>query len=351
MSGYSHKIYEPKQTSSEVVLDDDEYIVALVGRAGLFIDKFGIKTNKGREWGFGGEGGGPFNVDVPAGYYVSDFGSNTWEHLSCIMADIKQIPGTGATTSKTYDRFFKSPNFAKLFLTIMQFLTTQDCCKVFKVGRQLAQLRFMPEFLDRQIMLCVKHTNENIRKYLSKLLKHSRKLEAYKFGKRFLMDNKNKIDNGEGKDMSGWQIIEDGGDGIKAKGNAFATSHGWCTVMQEKSFEDIFNEELLEQIYIGEIIISAGAIFKDSGFGGVGKVKLEIVGDNGQIIYSNEDSKKSDQAGTNISTSYVRDIKNLVNPKKFRLYVGGKDTCNWAGYYGPDINGIFLKAWPNIKQV
>lgn len=36
------------------------------------------------------------------------------------------------------------------------------------------------------------------------------------------------------------------------------------------------------------MIISAGGIFKDIGFGSVGYVKLEIVGDMGKIIFNSE---------------------------------------------------------------
>ena len=30
-------------------LDDDEYPIAIIGRTGLFIDKFGFRTTKGKE--------------------------------------------------------------------------------------------------------------------------------------------------------------------------------------------------------------------------------------------------------------------------------------------------------------
>lgn len=90
--GFLHRIYKPKQIEKEFVLDDDEYITSLIGRKGLWIDQFGIKTSKNREFKLGGEGGGPFSYDAPQGFHFCDFGSCTWEYSSAIMADVTPIP-------------------------------------------------------------------------------------------------------------------------------------------------------------------------------------------------------------------------------------------------------------------
>lgn len=91
-------------------LDDDEYPIKIIGRTGLFVDKFGFHTTKGirnfllnyfaalmiliiinfgylfsfykisflqsgRDLVFGGEGGGERNLEAPKGLHFTKFGS------------------------------------------------------------------------------------------------------------------------------------------------------------------------------------------------------------------------------------------------------------------------------------
>jgi hypothetical protein len=54
----------------EQVLDSDEFITGIRGRAGKYLDNITFVTNKRVFGPFGGAGGNPFNLYVPAGYQV-----------------------------------------------------------------------------------------------------------------------------------------------------------------------------------------------------------------------------------------------------------------------------------------
>lgn len=73
----------------------DEYIVELVGNKGMIIDNFGVKTNKGKHYGYGGTGGGVYSVKAPEGFYFSCFGgcfSPGWDSISSFSAEVKEMP-------------------------------------------------------------------------------------------------------------------------------------------------------------------------------------------------------------------------------------------------------------------
>jgi len=53
-----------------VQLDSDEHIVSVFGSSGLILDQFGFTTDKDRTLTFGGSGGSPFDIPIPAGHRV-----------------------------------------------------------------------------------------------------------------------------------------------------------------------------------------------------------------------------------------------------------------------------------------
>lgn len=61
----------------------------------MILDKFGVRTNKGNAFQFGGNGGGPYSLAAPEGFHFVNFGglfSKGWGNISAFSADIASIP-------------------------------------------------------------------------------------------------------------------------------------------------------------------------------------------------------------------------------------------------------------------
>ena len=71
-------------------MDDDEYAVEIIGKAGAWTDKIGVVTNKGRKWEHGGNGGCAFRLVAPKGFHFATFGANSGKNcdIHCIYFDI-----------------------------------------------------------------------------------------------------------------------------------------------------------------------------------------------------------------------------------------------------------------------
>jgi len=71
------------QNGSEDVVElaADEYITELHGRHGDILDNFGFKTNKGRNFTFGGNGGNQFEVQAPAGQHFGTLAGGLGGHV------------------------------------------------------------------------------------------------------------------------------------------------------------------------------------------------------------------------------------------------------------------------------
>ena len=55
------------------------------------MDNFGVITSKGREFQFGGTGGGDYSMSAPKGYHFTNFGgqfSDGWDSVSCFSAEV-----------------------------------------------------------------------------------------------------------------------------------------------------------------------------------------------------------------------------------------------------------------------
>ncbi len=66
-------------------LDQDEYIIGITGRYGIYIDSLSIRTNKRTSQVFGGRGGDrDFKIDVPAGCLGTGFAGRSAEYLDAV---------------------------------------------------------------------------------------------------------------------------------------------------------------------------------------------------------------------------------------------------------------------------
>lgn len=71
--------------NAEVTLMPGETITSVSGRGGDFIDNITIQTSLGKVYTFGGPGGSPFSLYVPAGKTIIAFGGSTGGHLHSLF--------------------------------------------------------------------------------------------------------------------------------------------------------------------------------------------------------------------------------------------------------------------------
>jgi hypothetical protein len=79
------------KTKTELKLKADEYFVHISGRAGNFLDHITLRTNKGQSIDVGGEGGSPFDLNIPEGSAVIGFQGGIGGHLHNISAIFKPL--------------------------------------------------------------------------------------------------------------------------------------------------------------------------------------------------------------------------------------------------------------------
>lgn len=100
---------------------------------------------------------------------------------------------------------------------------------------------------------------------------------------------------------------------------------------------DIFTPNQLALFEQGKAKIKGEALYINSGFGVEGYIK--VIGLNGEqevIRESKTQSKDILMTGTYLTVDYVKKPDELP-PTIIDLRIAGKDTCFWAGHYGPTI--------------
>jgi hypothetical protein len=73
-------------------LQDGEYITMIRGRSGSRIDQISFETNLGQVYGpYGGNGGSPFEIRIPAGYEFAGFSGRSGRQVDALSALIRPV--------------------------------------------------------------------------------------------------------------------------------------------------------------------------------------------------------------------------------------------------------------------
>ncbi len=72
-------------------LDDDEYIIAIYGKSGGYIDSIQFRTNKKTYSIFGGNGGKEFRFEAPSGYQIIGFFGRSGGYVDALGCYLKGI--------------------------------------------------------------------------------------------------------------------------------------------------------------------------------------------------------------------------------------------------------------------
>jgi len=82
-AGAKHKV--------SIKLAADEYVEHVSGRAGAFLDRLTLRTNKGQTLDVGGDGGSPFDLNVPHGHAVVGFQGGIGGHLHNVAVVFRPV--------------------------------------------------------------------------------------------------------------------------------------------------------------------------------------------------------------------------------------------------------------------
>lgn len=105
-------------------------------------------------------------------------------------------------------------------------------------------------------------------------------------------------------------------------------------------------ENIIKKIQYAQYAIVAGSQFADTGFGGEGRLKLEILDKDGQILFTFQRALKGlsrEYKFFNLKYIHTQPDK---RPDRINFYISGKDTCFWAGHYGAKFKTVTVKIIP-----
>lgn len=209
-----------KYISETFELNDDEYVTELLGRKGMILDNFGIKTNKGNVYSYGGTGGGEYSLKAPEGFYFSCFGgyfSPGWDSLSSFTVEVKELPQDDGENQRR-EHSYQLKSYKPAFRRLIDFLTTSEVTKFFRLNKDFARFRHDDYVLTRIGCRCVYSGVPRSIKYIKKMIKYCPKDEVnnvYEQIMNYLSLSQNFIKNPDGKDdFKEYSIVEDGGDRI-----------------------------------------------------------------------------------------------------------------------------------------
>lgn len=79
--GVHHGPLNPSVVNQAVPLPEGTHIVKVYGKGGDVMDQLSIELNNGLTYIFGGHGGNPWSIDIPAGRYVKAFAGGLGGHV------------------------------------------------------------------------------------------------------------------------------------------------------------------------------------------------------------------------------------------------------------------------------
>ncbi|EAR98960.2 hypothetical protein TTHERM_00997650 (macronuclear) [Tetrahymena thermophila SB210] len=348
---FAEKIFE---------LEDDEYIIKMIGRTGLFLDAFGFETTKGRQYVFGGNGGGERELKAPDGLHFSNFGSIHCDGgVFSVLCDSLIIPNKEEDKNKQPVDFEQLGTAVKY---IIDCLGIKDIFTLFKLNRYFASWRYSAIFLNKLSKRIIYSCNIQTRQYIEEIMKNANtSYRSIQQIQKLLNVTKNQISNPFGdQDFNGFTVTKNGGNGVivihsnmqNYRNSAFQTSFAYGELMFEAKLSDLFDEEFMQMLISRNACIVAGCYMKQPGFGAEGYVELFIRDDNAQknIFHQKLSDTKLTKDWKQLFIKYEKDeLSNEMakfTPTSIKLLVGGKDTCYWGGHYGNIFSGITLRGIP-----
>ncbi|EAS00025.2 F-box associated region protein (macronuclear) [Tetrahymena thermophila SB210] len=352
-----------KYQTKSFTLQDDEFIVEMKGRKGMIIDCFGVVTNKGNEYSFGGTGGGEYSQKAPKGYHFTCMGgyfSPGWDSISSFTMEVRELPfDDGENQRRLHSYSLKS--YKPAFRKLVDFLTTSEVTKLFRLNKDFARFRHDDYVLTKIGCRCIYSGVPKSIKYIKKMIKYCPQDEVanvYEKIMNYFNLIQNFVSNPDGRsEYEGFQKVQNGGDGItiqkSEKDCNFITSYGWCTLKWSKSLKEIFSDKskynlelLIGKIQSGNYAIVAGAQICETGFGGEASLKIEILGEDENVLFQfKRDIKDLTREYKFYNLKYIHSWPDKV-PHKINFYISGKDTCFWAGHYGAKFKSITVKIIP-----
>ena len=130
--------------SDKFVFDDDEYIIAVGGRAGAILDELRFVTSKKKLYRFGGTGGTSFEYQLQKGYHMGAVAICWFDCVNGLQFDYKKIPDQ-ANPNKLKVNSRVGELFEDCLESAIEYLSCREIMRLFLVSKSIAARRTTSE--------------------------------------------------------------------------------------------------------------------------------------------------------------------------------------------------------------